>query len=120
MKRIQIHHQPDGELLAEGPLGLFGITPFEGNYYISKSCLKTQGFRMSWIPGFCIYKFFYVWLDFVDRDGRRDRMLGWRYILPNPLFFFIAFRVAVPQHAPGINVRTLDDPVQNARTDMDG
>jgi len=106
--RIQIHHEPDGELLAEGPLGLFGITPFEGNYYISKGCLKTQGFRTNWIPGFCFYKFFYVWLDFFGRDGDRDRMLGWRYILPNPIFFFMFLRVAVPQQGRSISVHRLD------------
>lgn len=109
MTYIQIRHEPDGEILAEGPRGLFGIASFEGNYYISKSCLKTQRFRMSWIPGFCIYKFLYVWLDFVDRDGCRDRMLGWRYVVPNPLFFFIFLRVAVPQHTPTISVHALDD-----------
>ena len=108
MTRIQIHHEPDGELLAEGPLGLFGITPFEGNYYISKGCLKTQGFRTNWIPGFCVYKFLYVWLDFFGRDGDRDRMLGWRYILPNPFFFFIFLRVAVPQQGRSISVHRLD------------
>lgn len=108
MTHIQLHHEPDGELLAEGPLGLFGILPFEGNYYISKHCLRTQGFRTNWIPGFCVYKFFYFWLDFFDRDGGRDRMLGWRYVLPNPIFFFLFFRVAVPQRAPSISVRRLD------------
>lgn len=37
MTRIRIYHEPDGELLAEGPLGFFGITSFEGNYYITTS-----------------------------------------------------------------------------------
>lgn len=104
MQHLRIFHEPDGELIAEGPVGLFGITPFEGNYYISRRCLKTEGFRNSWIPGLCIYKFLYVWLDFVARDGSRDRMLGWRYWLPNPLFFFIAFRVAIPQGAPSLRI----------------
>lgn len=105
-KRIRIEHQPSGELIAEGPIGLFGANPFEGNYYISRSCLKIEGFHTNWIPGLCLYKFLYVWLDFVGRDGHRDRMLGWRYILPNPLFFFIFLRIAVPQQAPDLSVRT--------------
>lgn len=109
MPKIQIRHEPDGELIAEGRVGLFGITPFEGNYYISKKCLRTEGFRTNWIPGFCPYKFIYVWLDFFDREGRRDPMLGWRYVLPNLLFFFIAWRVAVPRQDPRISVQTVAD-----------
>ncbi len=105
---IRIIHEPDGETIAEGEVGLWGITPFEGNYYISRRCLKTKGFRTTWLPGLCIYKFLYVWLDFVAADGTRDRMLGWRYWLPNPLFFFIAFRVAVPQVASTLRVADLD------------
>ncbi|MDD2875611.1 MAG: hypothetical protein PHT60_00115 [Acidiphilium sp.] len=54
-----------------------------------------------------MYKFFYIWLDFLDRDGGRDRMLGWRYFLPNPIFFFIFLRVGVPQQSPHISVQKL-------------
>ncbi|GAC1578357.1 MAG: hypothetical protein NVS3B5_10950 [Sphingomicrobium sp.] len=46
----------------------------------------------------------YVWLDLVSHDGARDAMLGWRYWLPNPLLFFIAFRVAVPGGASHIRI----------------
>lgn len=107
MKLVRILHQRTAELIAEGPVGLFGITPFEGNYYIARRYLKTNRFATSWIAGLCPYKGLYVWLRFIAADGTRDAMLGWRYFLPNPLFFFIAFRVAVPQSSPEIRVETL-------------
>ncbi|WP_339913647.1 hypothetical protein [uncultured Brevundimonas sp.] len=102
--RIRIRHVASGDLIAEGPVSLGGITSFEGNFYISRSCLRTTGFRLNWIPGLCIYKFLYVGLDFTASDGTRNRGLGWLYWLPNPLFFFIAFRVAVPQASAALRV----------------
>jgi uncharacterized protein (DUF427 family) len=108
MRRIRIRHVASGDLIAEGPVGLGGITPFEGNYYISRNCLRTAGFRPNWIPGLCLYKFLYVWLDFTASDGSRTPNLGWLYWLPNPLFFFIAFRVAVPQSSPALAVEAAE------------
>lgn len=93
---MKIVHRPSGELIAEGKRG-WSITPFEGNWYISSRALKTSGFKANYVPGICFYKFLYVWLDFHARDGSVSRFLGWRYWLPNPLFPFIWFRVAVPQ-----------------------
>jgi hypothetical protein len=107
VRRIRITYTPTGETIAEGPVGLFGITPFEGNYYISRRCLRTEGFKPNWIPGFCIYKFLYVWLDFAARNGRKERSLGWLYWLPNPLLAFIAFRPAVPGSSPVLRIETL-------------
>lgn len=100
MPNLRISRISNGEIIAEGPLGLFGITSFEGNYYISRSCLRTKGFKLNWIPGLCVYKFLYIWLDFRACDGELSRQAGWLYWLPNPIFFFIAFRVAVPQASP--------------------
>ena len=97
---VRITHRPSGEVIAEGPVGLWGITPFEGNFYIRRRCLKTDRLRPNWIPGLCIYKFLYVWLDLRLPDGRRERSIGWLYWLPNPLLFFVAFRPAVPQSSP--------------------
>lgn len=104
MRHVRITYQRTGEIIAEGPVGLFGITPFEGNYYIRRRYLRTKGFRVNWIPGLCLYKFLYVWLDFVAQDGMRDRGLGWLYWLPNPLLPFIAFRPAVPGSSPSLKV----------------
>lgn len=56
------------------------------------------------MPGLCPYKGLYQWLDFEAADGSRSAALGWRYWLPNPLFPFIAWRVAVPQHHSDIEI----------------
>lgn len=90
-------------MLAEGPIG-WGITPFEGNYYISGRYLHTRGFSANYIPGLCFYKFLYVWLDHTGDDGTKIGSLGWRYWLPNPLLPFIWFRVAVPARHPELCV----------------
>ena len=44
--QIRITHTPSGKVIAEGPLG-WGITPFEGSYYIQRRYLKTGGFRVA-------------------------------------------------------------------------
>ena len=90
-------------LLAEGPLG-WGITPFEGNLYISGRYLCTDRFRTNFVPGLCVYKFLYVWMDLQLEDGRKVRSLGWRYWLPNPVLPFIWFRIAVPRSHPEIEI----------------
>jgi uncharacterized protein (DUF427 family) len=97
-KQVRITHQPSGEIIAEGPLG-WGITSFEGNYYIRRKYLRTAGFKVNYILGLCIYKFLYVWLTFSWHEGK-SRNLGWLYWLPNPLFPFIWYRVAVPGNHP--------------------
>jgi len=104
-ERIRITHIPSGQIVAEGPRG-WGITPFEGNLYIRRRHLKTHSFKVNFLPGFCLYKFLYVWLDFSWRDGT-SRNLGWMYWLPNPLLPFIWFRVAVPRHHPDLHVESV-------------
>lgn len=101
VRLIRITHKPSGEVIAEGPLG-WGIMSFEGNYYIRRRYLKTKGFKVNFIPGLCIYKFLYVWLDF-SWSGGKSRNLGWLYWLPNPLFPFIWYRVAVPKNHPELD-----------------
>lgn len=103
MTMVRIRHRDSKMLLAEGPLG-WGITPFEGNFYIRRRHLKTNHFRANFIPGLCPYKFLYVWLDLCIGEGRASRSLGWMYFLPNPLLPFIWFRVAVPRHHPEIEI----------------
>jgi len=97
----------NGAIIAEGPLGLWGITPFEGNLYISRKCLKTNCLRPNSVPGLCIYKFLYVWLDLRLPDGTREPFVGWMYWLPNPLLPFIAFRPAVPRSSPALHVEEI-------------
>jgi len=77
---------------------------FEGNYYISNKNLKTNGFKISGIPGICPYKFIYFWYHFRSNDGHKSPMIAWKYWLPNPLFPFIAFRIAVPKNHPDLLV----------------
>lgn len=101
MTNVRIHHKPTGQILADGPLG-WGITPFEGNFYIRKKYLRTNRFKVNYLPGLCIYKFLYVWLDLQLDNENRVRNLGWMYWLPNPLLPFIWFRVAVPRVHPEI------------------
>ena len=103
MANVRIKHKASGTVLADGPVG-WGITPFEGNFYIRKKYLKTDGFRMNYLPGLCPYKFLYVWMDLeLDRDTR-IRSLGWKYWLPNPIFPFIWFRIGLPRHHPEIEI----------------
>jgi len=103
-RSIRITHRSSGEVIAEGPLGFWGITPFEGNLYIRRKYLKTRCLRPNWVPGLCIYKFLYVWLDLRLPDGTREPFVGWMYWLPNPLFLFIAFRPAVPRSSPTLQI----------------
>ena len=102
-KHIRIEHAESGSVIADGPIG-WAITPFEGNYYIRRKNLISDGFRVNYIPGLCIYKFLYVWLDFVTPEGRVIRNMGWKYWLPNPLLPFIWYRVALPAAHPELQV----------------
>ena len=104
---IRITHRPSGQVIAEGPVGFRGITPFEGNLYINRKYLKAGRLRPNWVPGFCVYKFLYVWLDLHLPDGSKEPYLGWMYWLPNPLLPFIAFRPAVPRSSPLLRVEEM-------------
>jgi uncharacterized protein (DUF427 family) len=79
--------------------------PFEGNYYIQRKCLRTEAFKVNWIPGFCIYKFLFVWMDLHLNNGDRVGNLAWMYWLPNPLIPFIWFRVAIPAYHSEIEIQ---------------
>ena len=94
-KNIRLIYKPTGTLLAEGPLG-WGITLFEGNYYVQKQYVNSALFKVNFLPGFCVYKFFYVWLDLMIEDRKVARNFAWKYWLPNPLLPFIWFRIAIP------------------------
>ncbi|MDH3531779.1 MAG: hypothetical protein OEO82_02560 [Gammaproteobacteria bacterium] len=103
MKNVRIRHSHTGVVLAEGPIG-WGITPFEGNFYIRRKFLQTDRLRINYLPGLCVYKFLYVWMDLHLDDGSTVRNLAWMYWLPNPLLPFIWFRVALPQNHAAINI----------------
>ena len=103
MTQIRIKHTGTGNVLAEGPLG-WGITPFEGNFYIRRKYLKTDKIRPNFRPGLCPYKFLYVWMDLHLDEDSRVRNLAWLYWLPNPLLPFIWFRIALPRHHPELDI----------------
>ena len=103
MSNIRIKHRASGTVIADGPVG-WGITPFEGNFYIRKKYLRTDGFKANFLPGLCIYKFLYVWLDLHLKEGKPIRSLAWKYWLPNPLLPFIWYRVGLPRHHPEIEI----------------
>lgn len=109
VKSIRITHRPSGTLIAEGPVG-WGITPFEGNLYIRRKYLVTGRFKANFIPGFCPYKFLYVWLNLKLGNGHQVKNLGWMYWLPNPLFPFIWYRVAVPREHPELLIEEFERP----------
>lgn len=95
MSLLRIRYRPTGDILAEGPKG-WGVTPFEGNYYVRRKYLKTPHLKANLIPGICVYKFFYVWMD-LHLDGNSIvKNIAWKYWLPNPLLPFIWWRVALP------------------------
>ncbi len=102
-KRVRVTHRESKTVIADGPLG-WGITPFEGNLYIQKKFLTTNRFKANFVPGLCVYKFLYVWMDLRLDNDVKVRNLGWMYWLPNPLLPFIWFRVAVPRMHPELDV----------------
>ncbi len=108
-KTIRITHRPSGNRLDECPLVL-GITPFEGNLYISRKYLLTKGFKPNFNPVLCTYKFLYVWIDLKLDNGDKVKNLGWLYWLPNPLFPFIWYRVGLPRQHPDLVVEELEQP----------
>ena len=94
-RQIRIRYRPTGLVLAEGKKG-WDITPFEGNFYVRSRCIQGTFFKSNYIPGICPYKGLYVWLDFQLPGRSAVKSLAWLYWLPNPLFPFIWFRVALP------------------------
>ena len=111
MKCVRIVHRESGAVLADGPRG-WGITRFEGNLYIRRKYLKTEGFKPNFLPGLCIYKFLYVWMDLHLADGGKLPNLGWMYWLPNPLLPFIWYRVGIPGQHPELSVEDYEIPAE--------
>jgi uncharacterized protein (DUF427 family) len=101
---VRITYRPSNTVLAEGPLG-WGITPFEGNFYVRRKYLKSGAFRVSFIPGLCVYKFLYIWLNLQLPSGDQERNIAWLYWFPNPLLPFIWYRVALPGNHPHLEVQ---------------
>jgi hypothetical protein len=110
---VRISHRSTGTVLAEGPLG-WGITPFEGNYYVRRKYLTPHLFKPNFVPGICVYKFLYVWMDLLlpvtsQAAPIKEKFLAWMYWLPNPLLPFIWFRVALPGNHPSLLVERSEE-----------
>ena len=108
MTNIRIKHRGTGIILAEGPVG-WGITPFEGNFYIRRKYLRTNALKVNGVPGLCPYKFLYVWMDLKLEGREPSKYLGWLYWLPNPLMPFIWWRVALPGNHPEVMVEEVEE-----------
>jgi len=102
-RSVRIVHRPTGTIIAEGSIG-WGITPFDGGYYVARRHLVAGRFETSFIPGLCLYKGLYSWMNFHSPDGTTTYGLAWFYFLPNPLFPFIWFRVGIPRRHPELTV----------------
>ena len=101
--RVRIRLAPSGTILAETKG--WDMMPFEGNFYFRKRCLKTDAFRLNFIPGICPYKGLYFWMDLRLRGQTAEKSIAWFYWLPNPLFPFIWFRVALPGQHPDLEIQ---------------
>jgi uncharacterized protein (DUF427 family) len=102
-RHIRISDRSTGTLLAEGRKG-WDITPFEGNYYIRAQCIRGNLFKCNYIPGICPYKGLYIWLDLQLPEKSLVKSLAWFYWVPNSLFPFIWFRVALPASHPDLSI----------------
>ena len=108
---VRITHNKTGMAIANGPIG-WGITPFEGNYYIQRKFLQTDAFQVNFLPGICFYKFLYVWLNLHLPDGKVLKNLGWMYWLPNPILPFIWYRLGLPANHPELTIEKYQDTKQ--------
>jgi hypothetical protein len=108
-RHLRIVHRPTGAVVAEGPIG-WGITPFDSGYYVARRYLREGRFKPNFLPGVCIYKGLYVGMNYRSPAGERTWGLGWLYFLPNPLFPFIWFRLAVPRHHPELSITEFTSP----------
>lgn len=66
--------------------------------------MRTDQFKINYLPGLCMVEFLYAWLDLHMDDSIRVSNLGWVYWLPNPLLPLIWFRVAVPRAHPELAI----------------
>ncbi|GAB4190603.1 MAG: hypothetical protein Tsb002_18680 [Wenzhouxiangellaceae bacterium] len=109
---LSIVHRASGVELARGTTGWW-LTPFDNSYYIAGRCLRSRHFRNRWIPGLCPYKGLYHWVDWHFESDQGDcyceRLLAWRYWLPNPLLPFIAGRIALPRNHQALDYQWIGE-----------
>jgi uncharacterized protein (DUF427 family) len=103
MRTVRVVHKETNTLIAEGIMGK-GITVLEENVYIRKKLIKSGVFKPTYKPGLCSYKGVYVWMDFVFDSGEKAKKMGWMYWLPNPLFPFIWYTIAIRLNHPELKI----------------
>ncbi len=104
---VRIVHEATGTVIAEGRRG-WNMLHIEGNWYIRRSSLRHDAFRLRPIPGLCVYKGLYLWAD-INVAGHHTRMAAWKYVLPNPLFFMIWNRFAIPSNHPDFDIEIVSE-----------
>ena len=102
-RHIRIRDRSTGTLLVGGRKG-WDITPFEGNDYIRAHCIRGNFFKCNYFPGICPYKGLYIWLDLQLPEKSVVKSLASFYWVPNSLFPFIWFRVALPGSHPDLSI----------------
>lgn len=103
MHYFQLVHKPSETVIAEGT-SKDGLKSFEGNYYIKTKYFKPDLMKTNYIPGLCFYKFIYVWMDLILPGGKKLKNVGWKYILPNPIFYIVIGRIGIPQNHPELSI----------------
>lgn len=94
MSKFKLTHIKTKKIIAEGIEK--DIYRLEGNYYIKESAFKQGIIVNTYLPGLCFYKFIYVWVNIKISDKLILKSFGWKYILPNPIFFKIFKRIGIP------------------------
>ena len=103
MNNFKIIHSPTGIIIAEGTTK-DGLKSFEGNYYVKTKYFKPAIIKTNYVPGLCFYKFIYIWMDLILPDGGKVRNIGWKYIIPNPIFYIVIGRVGLPKNHPELSI----------------
>lgn len=106
MKKFKLIHIATGKILAEGEKKDF--FQLEGNYYLKEFTFKEGVVVNTIIPGLCFYKFIYIWVNIKVSDKIILKNFGWKYIIPNPIFFKIFKRIGIPIYQDEIKLETFN------------
>ncbi len=97
---------PTGKAASFWPRGpsVGALRPLKATITSRRNISRRKASSPNFLPGLCIYKFFYVWMDLHLEDGSKLPSLGWLYWLPNPLFPFTWYRIGLPREHPQLSV----------------
>ncbi|MCA9798261.1 MAG: hypothetical protein KC474_01825 [Cyanobacteria bacterium HKST-UBA04] len=103
--QLQIIHVPSGTVLAEGPQGWGGIFSCEGNLYVPRQMMCGHYCRHNFILGFGWIRGLYVWMNLVLDGQHETSFMAWQPLLPNPMFWFLMFKIGFDPRHPELQVR---------------